>query len=666
MTAAPLRTAASRHDAPADEAARPLRLLFDARIVVNQTTGLGRYVDGLLGAFAALEQPLDVRVLVHDELSRDHTIFSLPERAIWPARFTIESVPVPGVDPRQHLAMRTYLKRWPCDLYHYPHYDLPSLSPHRNIITVHDLKFLRFPHLLASRARAVYVQAALRLAVRRAERILVVSESTRDDLVQQLGVPADRIDPVHIAPAPLCDPDATRLAALHLEPGFLLCVAERRKHKNVAGLIRAYDALRRVRQRVPPLVIVGHRYRDYDEPERLVAELQLREHVRFVDGATDATLSALYHHARMFVLPSLYEGFGIPILEAMRAGVPVITSDVSSMPEVAGGAALLVDPQSPESITRAMCELLDDPRLGADLAMRGRRRADQFSWTETARRTLGSRRRLIRCLPKDTVKTRRIPWRADISEAIGSTKAPDGFPNAPLRWFRVKVYQDHIPDGGRHKMARTAILSDYWRSSASYRVRIALNLLDIPTTLKPVNLLTGDHQSDSYLAQNPQGLLPTLEIDGKALTQSLAIIEYLHATTTGSSLLPDDVDGQFRVRQLSYAIAMEIHPVCNLSVAQHVLELTGGDNDTRADWMRHFIQKGLGSFEQLLQTTGGPFCFGARPTMADCCLIPQLYNADRWGADISGFARTQEAARAAQDLQAFQDAHPDAVGPPPP
>ena len=180
-------------------------------------------------------------------------------------------------------------------------------------------------------------------------------------------------------------------------------------------------------------------------------------------------------------------------------------------------------------------------------------------------------------------------------------------------------------------MARTAILSDYWRSSASYRVRIALNLLDIPTTLKPVNLLSGDHRSSAYLAQNPQGLLPTLEIDGNVLTQSLAILEYLHATTDGSSLLPDTIDGQYRVRQLSYAISMEIHPVCNLSVAQHVLDLTGGGNDTRAEWMRHFIQKGLSAFEDLLQASKGPFCCGAHPTMADCCLIPQLYNADRWG-----------------------------------
>jgi maleylacetoacetate isomerase len=213
-------------------------------------------------------------------------------------------------------------------------------------------------------------------------------------------------------------------------------------------------------------------------------------------------------------------------------------------------------------------------------------------------------------------------------------------------------------------VAKDIVLYDYWRSSASYRVRIALNLLKLDVDYRPVNLLTRAHLEDDYLALNPQGLLPALIVDRKTLTQSLAIIEYLHATTPGSTLMPDDVDGQYRVRQLSYAIAMEIHPVCNLGIVGHVAELTGGGDDAKKAWMQRFIGKGLAAFENLLDDNG-PFCHGKTPSMADCCLMPQLYNANRWGVDVSGFPKILRAAAAAEALDAFKDAHPDAIGAPP-
>jgi maleylacetoacetate isomerase len=209
------------------------------------------------------------------------------------------------------------------------------------------------------------------------------------------------------------------------------------------------------------------------------------------------------------------------------------------------------------------------------------------------------------------------------------------------------------------------LLYDYWRSSASYRVRIALNLLGEVYEALPVNLLTATHRDADYLALNPQGILPTLVIDGQTLTQSLAIIEYLHSTRDGSSLIPDSPLEQARVRQLSYAVAMEIHPVCNLGVAKHVGALTHGGDAERVAWMRHFIGKGLDGLEGLLAQGGaGLFCHGDTPTMADCCLIPQLYNADRWGVDYSGHTHISRIAKQAAKHPAFQAAHPDAIGPP--
>lgn len=214
-------------------------------------------------------------------------------------------------------------------------------------------------------------------------------------------------------------------------------------------------------------------------------------------------------------------------------------------------------------------------------------------------------------------------------------------------------------------MTDGTILYDYWRSSASYRVRIALNLLGRSYEAVPINLLADANRSPDYLAKNPQGLLPSLEIDGYCLTQSLAIIEYLNTTTKEATLLPTDPLGQHRVRQLSYAVAMEIHPVCNLNVAAHVVSLIGGGDEDKKAWMQHFISRGLTAFEALLARGGsGAFCLGDMPTMADCCLIPQLYNAERWGVDYRKHDNIARIADTAAEEDAFLAAHPDKVGPP--
>jgi len=210
---------------------------------------------------------------------------------------------------------------------------------------------------------------------------------------------------------------------------------------------------------------------------------------------------------------------------------------------------------------------------------------------------------------------------------------------------------------------RGAILYDYWRSSASYRVRIALGLLELRYAARPVDLLAGAHKTPAYLALNPQGLVPTLRIDGQVLTQSLAMIEYLQATTPGATLLPSDPVAQARVRRIAYAVAIEIHPICNLSVAQHVADLTGGGAATRQDWMRRFIGRGLAAVEAMLDDTASGFVQGGAPGLAECCLIPQLYNAQRWGVDYAGQPRIARLAAACRDLPAFARAHPDRVRP---
>ncbi|MDD7909863.1 maleylacetoacetate isomerase [Pseudovibrio exalbescens] len=203
-------------------------------------------------------------------------------------------------------------------------------------------------------------------------------------------------------------------------------------------------------------------------------------------------------------------------------------------------------------------------------------------------------------------------------------------------------------------------LYDYWRSSASYRVRIALNLKGLRFETEEVNLLNKEQNSDAYKALNPQGLVPTLVLDGQRFTQSLAIIEYLEEQYPEPKLMPEDALGRARVRQLSYAIAMDIHPICNLGVVQSIVHVSGGNETIKAQWMKEKIRGGLVAFEGLLEQLGttGATCYGETVSLADICLMPQVYNADRWGADRSDLPRINTIVSALEHHPAFAAAYP--------
>lgn len=208
----------------------------------------------------------------------------------------------------------------------------------------------------------------------------------------------------------------------------------------------------------------------------------------------------------------------------------------------------------------------------------------------------------------------------------------------------------------------SVVLHDYWRSSASYRVRIALNLKGIAHDRVAVDLVAGAQRDPAHLARNPQGLVPVLDIDGLRLTQSLAIIEYLDETRPQPPLLPPDPAGRARVRALSQAIASEIHPVSNLRVLKRVETLAGAE--ARAAWNADNIATGLAAVEAMLaDAPAGRFCHGDAPGMADCTLIPQLYNAVRWGVAFNHLPRIAGVAAACEALPAFAAAHPDRVAP---
>ena len=204
------------------------------------------------------------------------------------------------------------------------------------------------------------------------------------------------------------------------------------------------------------------------------------------------------------------------------------------------------------------------------------------------------------------------------------------------------------------------VLHDYWRSTASWRVRIALNLSGLAWQRRAVDLRAGDQHRQAHLALNPQGLVPVLEIDGLHLTQSLAILDYLEATGR-LALVPPDPGQAARARAVALAVACDIHPVCNLRVADHVARLTGRE-ETRADWMRATLLPGLAAVERMLDPHG-PFCLGPDLTQADLCLSPQHYNAARWGVALDDLPRITRVAAACAGLDAFRNASAEALRP---
>jgi maleylacetoacetate isomerase len=207
------------------------------------------------------------------------------------------------------------------------------------------------------------------------------------------------------------------------------------------------------------------------------------------------------------------------------------------------------------------------------------------------------------------------------------------------------------------------ILYGYWRSSASYRVRIALNLAGIAYRSVPVDILKREHKSPEHLKRNLQGLVPALEIDGNLFTQSLAIIEYLAETRGLPNILPMAPMERAKVRALAYAIAMDIHPICNSSVVAHVMEITGKGEEARPGWMKKFIGEGLAAVETMLQENQGPLCFSSSPTLADICLVPQVYNARRWGINMMHFSRINGICEELEKIEAFAKASPERVKP---
>ncbi|MCM8730498.1 maleylacetoacetate isomerase [Hephaestia sp. GCM10023244] len=205
------------------------------------------------------------------------------------------------------------------------------------------------------------------------------------------------------------------------------------------------------------------------------------------------------------------------------------------------------------------------------------------------------------------------------------------------------------------------VLHDYWRSSASYRVRIALELKQVDFDLHPVSLLDDAHHSADNLARNPQGFVPTLEVDGMPLVQSLAIIGWLDDAFPDPPLVPRDPVQRAHTMARALVIACDIHPVNNLRIMKRLKSQFGADQAARDDWYRHWMAEGFVALERMAGE--GPFLGGAAPDIADICLVPQMYNARRLDLPLDGYPKLVRADEVAQAVPAFAAAHPGRARP---
>jgi maleylacetoacetate isomerase len=203
------------------------------------------------------------------------------------------------------------------------------------------------------------------------------------------------------------------------------------------------------------------------------------------------------------------------------------------------------------------------------------------------------------------------------------------------------------------------VLYDYFRSSAAYRVRIALNLKGLDYESRTVNLLDGAQKGAEYRKRNPQGLVPALEIDGKLLTQSLAIIDYLDASFREPRFVPEDAGDRAHVLAMALVVACDIHPLNNLRVLKYLAGVLEVEEPERDEWYSHWIDEGLAALETLAAPRAGAFLFGDAPTLADICLMPQLFNARRFDVALTHYPTLLRAEKNAAAIDAFAAAHPD-------
>ena len=367
-----------------------MKIGINALLMTGARAGIGNYIYNLVKSLGQVDTYNKYRVFLNED-SFGEVMSSNQEAArikllglgSW-ARILWEQVNLPFI-----------LKKSDVDIMHFPDYAMPVVFEGiPSIITVHDLSFRVYPETF-SKGKLYTKLLLIKPSLKKARRIIADSHSTRKDLLEYYQVPENKIEVIPIGVnrqffRPMAEEEVLEYCRLknNLETGYILYVGTLEPRKNITALIKAFSLLKQDYKLSRKLVIAGGKGWLFEEIFRLVESLNLNQDVIFTGYVPDAELPLLYNGAGVFVYPSLYEGFGLPPLEAMACGTPVVTSSVSSVPEVVGDAGLMVEPLNVEALSEAIYRVLNDPQLAAELSAKGIERAQKFSWAETARKTL--------------------------------------------------------------------------------------------------------------------------------------------------------------------------------------------------------------------------------------------------------------------------------------
>ena len=366
-----------------------MRILFDAHLSENEVAGIGRYINELIKALIGVDRKNEYMILLSDNLSPDHPLSQLEA-----PNLTKIPVNLKRLSFKQHWTTQKLVRRYQPDVYHHPHFDLPLGISSPSVVTIHDTKYLRHPEFFPShgRLKREYMRWMFGGTLRRASKVIAVSKATKNDLCEMFSIGRKDVVAVHHGIHSIgknCPKTSGEFfVSRGIKKPFLLFVGVRRPHKNLLRLIDAFHRVLRTMGKELQLVIVGKSYRDYEEPERAIAERGLHRQVMLMDYLEDDFLEILYKNAEMLVFPSLYEGFGFPILEAMKFDLPVVGANKTSIPEVLGNAGLLVDPMNPEDIAEKIVSLLTSNQLREKLIRLERERVKEFTWENAALNTL--------------------------------------------------------------------------------------------------------------------------------------------------------------------------------------------------------------------------------------------------------------------------------------